>query len=512
MADFAVHAGLRVVESSAAKRSVRLAGTAGAMSKAFGVELRRYAHAGGSYRGRVGPVQIPMELAGVVQAVLGLDNRRVGRAYKRTVTPALAARRGTRGFTPRELATLYDFPAGTDGAGQCVGVLAFNGALADSGVSVPGGYDRDGLARYFAQIGVAAPLVVDVVVHGPGNAPGDASNPNDSTTEILLDLCTLGGAAPGAKIAVYFTEFTEQGWIDALHAAVHDAENAPSVLSISYGNPETASDAADPRQRASLWTSAAIEQANMAFQDAALKNITVCCAAGDDGAADGIEDALAHVDFPASSPYVLSCGGTSLAVSEGSLESESVWNNGPGHGAGGGGISDLFDLPAWQRAVSVPPSVNPGQRVGRGVPDVAANADPATGVLVADLAGNVDASSPVGGTSAAAPLWAALVARLNQALAAPLGFVNPALYARCADGVLRDVTVGDNGRYRAARGWDPCTGLGSPHGGALVAALGGAATVAALGGATTVAATAGRATAGPATADALPPTAPSKTA
>jgi kumamolisin len=473
VADFAQHAGLKVVESSPEKRSVRLEGTADAMSKAFGVELRKFAHRTGDYRGRVGPVHIPVELAGVVQAVLGLDNRRMGQSYRRTTAHSLSANVGVHGVTPPQLAKLYNFPAGTDGSGECIGVLAFNGAIADTGATAPGGYKPQGLQAYFTQqLGIPMPNIIDVVVHGPGNVPGDGSDPNDSTPEILLDLETVGGIAPGARIAVYFTEFTEQGWVDALHAAVHDGQNAPSVISISYGNAETSSNANDPNQRGSLWTNAAIEQAHMAFQDAALKNITVTCASGDDGSSDGVDDGLAHVDFPASSPYVLACGGTRLQVSRGSLAGESVWNNGQGHGATGGGISDLFALPSWQQQVNVPPSVNPGHRIGRGVPDVASDADPSTGVLVSDVDGNVDPTAPTGGTSAAAPLWAALIARTNQTLGARVGFANPILYARCASGVLHDVTSGNNGSYRAAPGWDACTGLGTPDGQQLVVALG----------------------------------------
>ncbi len=178
-----------------------------------------------------------------------------------------------------------------------------------------------------------AELVRRVVVHGPGNVPGDETDPEDSTGEILLDLETVGSVAPGAKIVVYFTEFTEQRRVDALHAIVHDAVNKPSVISISYGNPETSSDAASADQRGSLWTFSAIEQASMAFQDAALKNITICVASGDGGSSDGVGDGLAHVDFPSSSPYVLGCGGTHLVVSRGVLKGESVWNNGRQGGA-----------------------------------------------------------------------------------------------------------------------------------------------------------------------------------
>jgi kumamolisin len=303
-----------------------------------------------------------------------------------------------------------------------VAILAFNGAIADTCVTALGGYREAGLRRYFTEsTRTPVPNFKNVVVHGPGNIPGDESDPTDATGEVLLDIETVGAAAPGASLVIYFTEFTEQGWVDALHAIVHDTTNNPSVISISYGNSETTSNSTDIDVRGSLWTAQAIEQANTAFEDAANKNITICCASGDGGSRDQVQDQLAHVDFPASSPFVLACGGTRLVISGHQLVSETVWNNGPGS-AGGGGISDLFALPFFQQGRGVPASANPGHRIGRGVPDVAADADPATGILVSDVDGNVDPRSPTGGTSAAAPLWAALVARLNQGIGARLGF------------------------------------------------------------------------------------------
>jgi kumamolisin len=262
---FAKHSGLAVVESSAPKRSVRLSGTIDALCRAFETDVRRYSHPSGAYRGRVGPLQIPLELRGIVRAVFGLDNRRVGRAYRQrySTRSAIARIGGVRGHLPSELATLYNFPPALDGSGQCVAILAFNGRVADTGVVSPGGYREAGLRRYFTDhTKTAMPAIVNVVVHGPGNKPGDGTDQSDTTGEILLDIETVGAAAPGARLAIYFTEFTEQGWVDALHAIVHDSVNKPSVISISYGNAETTSDAGNPDARGSLWTHAAIEQAN----------------------------------------------------------------------------------------------------------------------------------------------------------------------------------------------------------------------------------------------------------
>jgi kumamolisin len=190
--------------------------------------------------------------------------------------------------------------------------------------------------------------------------------------------------------------------------------------------------------------------------------VTVTAAAGDDGSADGASDGSAHADFPASSPHALACGGTSLHATDGAVQSETVWNDGAQGGATGGGVSDVFPLPAWQQQAGVPASSGQG---GRGVPDVAGDADPETGYQVL-----IDGTRTViGGTSAVAPLWAALTARLSQALDAPLGLLQPTLYG--ATGAFRDVTVGNNGAYAARAGWDACTGLGTPRGSALLEAL-----------------------------------------
>src|SRR5205823_2246186 len=257
--------------------------------------------------------------------------------------------------------------------------------------------------------------------------------------------------APGATLVVYFAPNTDRGFLNAIAAAIHDRAHRPSLLSISWGGAEP------------TWTRQAIAAIDQAFQEAALAGITVLCAAGDDGSSDG----LAHVDFPASSPHALACGGTRLESTNGTIESEVVWNN-PGGGATGGGVSAIFGLPDWQERANVPPSVNAGSAPGRGLPDVAGNADPGTGYRVL-----VDGRDEVlGGTSAVAPLYAGLIARINQRLRRPTGYLNPLLYAQAPDaGLFHDITAGSNGAYRATRGWDACTGLGSPNGTALLSAV-----------------------------------------
>ena len=276
---------------------------------------------------------------------------------------------------------------------------------------------------------------------------------------MLLDIEVVGAVAPGAKIVVYFAPNTSQGFQDALTTAIHDATNKPSVISISWGGAE------------STWTAQAMTAFDSAAQDAAALGVTICAASGDNGSSDGVTDGANHVDFPASSPHILACGGTSLQSANGAITSETVWNDGPQGGAGGGGYSDQFPLPSWQAGANIkPPS---GE--GRGVPDVSGDADPETGYHVL-----VDGDSLViGGTSAVAPLWSGLIALLNQKLGKPLGFLQPVLYGLpAADGAFHDITSGSNGAFSAGPGWDAASGLGSLSGEKLLAAIsGGASTV-----------------------------------
>jgi kumamolisin len=210
-------------------------------------------------------------------------------------------------------------------------------------------------------------------------------------------------------------------------------------------------------------TTQALDQFNQAFQSAALLGVTVCCAAGDNGSGDGVNDGQPHADFPASSPYALACGGTKLTATGTSISSEVVWNEGT-DSATGGGVSDHFTVPDYQRTLKLPTTAKPG----RGLPDVAGDADPATGYEV-----RVDGQDMViGGTSAVAPLWAGLLALLNQKLPKPVGFLNPLLYGSLAGkNVCRDITSGNNGAFAAGPGWDACTGWGSPRGNSLLTAL-----------------------------------------
>jgi kumamolisin len=433
--EFAKRYGLAVAQADAARRTVVLSGTVARFERAFGIDLHQFEFHGGTYRGRTGPIRVPGELDGIVEAVLGLDNRPQVRAHFR----ARMMRRGfSAGFTPTTLASLYDFPAGA-GNGVTIGVIELGG-----------GYRVADLQRYFSDINSPLPKVSSVSVdHARNQSTGD---PNGPDGEVMLDIEVAGTIAPEADIVVYFAPNTDAGFLDAVTTAVHDDENRPSVISISWGGPEVS------------WTPQAMAALDQAFQAAALMGITVCVASGDRGSGGGAGGL--NVDFPASSPHVLACGGTSLQAVNGNVRSETVWNDGASGGASGGGISSFFPLPAWQRGLSVTNATGAKTPLGhRGVPDVSGEADPQTGYLV-----RVDgADAVIGGTSAVAPLWAGLIARINGAKGSPVGFINPHLYRGAG---LNDVTSGDNGGYVATIGWDACSGLGTPDGRKIAGLLG----------------------------------------
>jgi len=440
---------LAVKEESSARRTVILSGTVAAMNDAFGVELKEYDHPTGKYRGRTGSIHLPAELHDVVEGVFGLDNRPQAKPHFRRRRERAGARAAAinLSYTPVQVAALYDFPTGVDGTGECIALIELGG-----------GYDTEDLSNYWAQLKLSTTPTVSAVSVGNGsNAP--TGDPNGPDGEVMLDIEVAGAIAPGAKIVAYFAENTDAGFLNAITTAVHDSTNNPSVVSISWGGPE------------SSWTQQAMTSMDEAFQSAAAMGVSVCVAAGDDGSTDGVTDGLNHVDFPASSPNVLACGGTQLVASGNTVTNETVWNElANSEGATGGGVSDFFPLPSWQNGAGVPPSANPNKNVGRGVPDVAGNADPSTGYVTL-VDGNADV---IGGTSAVAPLWAGMIALINESIGKPVGFLNPLLYQGAAAARdLNDITIGNNGAYSAGSGWDACTGLGSPIGAQMAAALGG---------------------------------------
>jgi kumamolisin len=478
IAAFAHEHGLTVVESSRAKRSVKLSGTVEALTAAFKVELHKYSKGDRSYRGRVGSISVPQELAEIVVGVHGFDNQPVAhphyrRLRKSKVTNEVEPRNAQDGsLSPLDVAKLYDFPQGLDGTGQCIALIELNDLNTSTNQVTGAGFDPSDLQTFFSNLNLPTPQVVVVSTDGGANKPGPDPNADG---EVTLDIEVSGAIAPGAKIAVYFAPNTSQGFIDALAQAIHDTDNAPSVVSISWGGSEDS----QPQQM--------LDGLEETLQDAATLGVTVCCASGDNGSADmptsdpnNPWDGAPHVDFPSSSPFALACGGTKLVGSGTEITSEQVWNEGSGGGAGGGGVSNKFARPDYQAALNIPASPNGNN--GRGVPDVSGDADPQTGYKIF-LAGN---PGVIGGTSAVAPLWAGLVARINQRLikigSKPVGFLNPVIYGSSIanGGVFHDIVSGTNditgtlnGLYTAGPGWDPASGLGTPDGARLLSALGG---------------------------------------
>jgi kumamolisin len=446
--------GLTVTDPRPASRRLKVRGTIAQMSGTFGTTLTQVTspHPDGSgpvaHRYRSGGLSVPAELDGIVTAILGLDTRPQARPHFRAAASSQATASATAvSLTALQVAKLYQFPFGTDGAGQTIAIIELGG-----------GYTASDLTAYFSGLGLSTPPVSAVSVDGGQNSPGQ-----EADMEVDLDIEVAGAIAPSASQRVYFAPNTDQGFVDAIYDAAYSSPT-PTVISISWGMSEDS------------WSAQARDVMDEVMADAAALGVTVCVAAGDNGSSDGVSDGRAHCDFPASSPHALACGGTRLEgdLNTATITAEVVWNDaefgGGGTGATGGGVSDVFPLPSWQANAGVP---KPGGRSsgGRGVPDVTGNADPVTGYqIVCDGEYLV-----VGGTSAVAPLWAGLITRLAQATRKKFGLLQPLIYAGTEPSTkvagFNDITEGNNGAYLAGPGWDPCSGLGSPSARALLQRL-----------------------------------------
>jgi kumamolisin len=457
---FVTGQGLKVLETHPARRTVLVSGTVEQFSRAFHVALNDYEHkvtrsrAGTPtteiYRGRDGYIHVPADLAGIIVGIFGLDNRRI---TKRNIGDPP----GTAPIPVTEITKLYDFP-GNLAAGQSIAIFS------------EGGYLPTDISANF---GGHPPVVVDVKV--------DSHNLGFADPETTQDIFIAASAAPGATIGVYFTTYTQQGWVDLLTRVIDPDAGDPvcSVLSSSF----YVSNGDDtPTLLAEGISIGWLTAVSAAFEDAAIQNVTVCIASGDTGAQSKVGDGRAHVQYPASDPWVLSVGGTTVGHVSGLSFDEYAWNDKftfgvfTGFGASGGGVSDLFPPPSYQVDAHVPPSVNDGHH-GRGVPDVSANASPNSGYPI--ILGGVPSLFPANGTSASAPLWAGLIAVLNAELGQSAGFINPVIYALSGAGfrdILPEPGATDNTfagvkGYPVTPGWDAVTGWGSPRGVALLNAL-----------------------------------------
>jgi kumamolisin len=413
---------------------------------------------GREFRGREGALEIPTPLEGIVDGVFGLDQRRVAKRvpgippYQGSAQAAAEA-----ALSPSDLEERYRFPAG-EGEGQTVAIAEFGGA-----------YFPGDLTAFCKQQGRPEPTVKQVGVGVPvlteeqvmAMAPNEREQVLEAAGEVNMDVQTP--PCPAADI-VDFTQFDQKGWVDLLNEIIKGVPAGPVAVSVSWGLAEDSQD----------FSPAARKAIDQRLQAAALLGITVCVSSGDDGSGDQVQDGDAHVNFPASSPHVLAVGGMMLQG-----DSEVVWWQPPATELTarlqGGGISRVFPQPHWQNVdVSAPDGSGV---VGRIIPDISALAGPPYYQLV--LLGK---PAPNGGTSASAPLWAALIARSAAALDPPRApaFLAPLLYGAGPDGhplgtsVFRDITTGDNtstppgSGFSAAPGFDAVSGWGVPDGPPLV--------------------------------------------
>ena len=457
--EWAINNGLTVIEAESSTATVKAQGTEELMNQLFGIVLETVTTDSRTYRTHSGDITIPSEINDVVLAVLGLDNSITMSSYAHLDTSYV----DENGFidptlisspTPVDLAQAYQFPriAGNNvvqGSGTCVAI-----------VELGGGWTTQNLTSSFGRIGLPNPTVVDVSVDGGVNNPSDIN----SSGEVMLDIYCVGAAAPSAKIAMYFAPNSFQGFIDCITVATNDTVNRPSVISISWGTTDT------------NWGLTAISLFDSALQASIVKGITTFSATGDYGVRAISGAATYTVQYPATSPYQIGAGGTVVSINNDyTIAGETAWGTSGGSYAGGGGVSGIYGVPAWQTGFTSKTYPTPSSAIaltGRAIPDVSAMA---TGYTFYYSINNTLGTFL--GTSAVAPLLSGMMARINcvsqSTTGGRIGYVNAKWYSVLAT-AFRDTTVGDNHGgnpvgYVATAGWDACTGAGSPIGTALAA-------------------------------------------
>jgi kumamolisin len=465
--------GLKIDEVSLDTRSIKASGSVAQMEQAFHPNLGIYENADqGEFRDRESNYKVPPELKEIVTAVIGFGQRRVAvrKSAHRHNMASIVSRLSP--LAPADIESLYRFPPGA-AAGERI-------AVAELG----GGYFAGDLAAYCKKFNRPVPKVKTISVNTPVRnlaqiklLKSKAQDEIDNTGEVMMDVQIIAGLCPAAEISVYFATFDQKGWVDLLDRVIKDK---PVVLSVSWGSAEDSTD----------WSKAALTAINQRLNIAAALGITICVAAGDDGTGDELTDGYAHVDFPSCSPFVLAVGGTMITEKAGKF-TEQVWREGHGWrtsnggGATGGGVSTVFDRPSWQKVkiTSLNQKLNRRKKArdGRVVPDIAAIAGPPWYDLV--FRGR---NTYGGGTSASAPVWAALIARINALLpeAKRQRYLTPLLYQKSWAGsemgrfVCQDITVGNNASkpkpgvgYYAVDGFDAVAGWGTPIGTSLLFAL-----------------------------------------
>lgn len=518
--NWAVKNKLSVWRVDLARRQMHLVGSADAMARAFGVKLSRYVHnrTKTTFRCPEGDIHVPESLAPIIRGVFGLNDMpvvvrhgpRVGRRALQTADPKVQF---PGSFYPNEVAKVYNFPP-TQGDGQRVAVLEFGG-----------GFDQSVLTEYFTNnIGLQTPPTVNGISVLNTRIQVD----QEVTGEVYLDIEVIGAMAPKATIDVYFAPWTGEGFLNAVDQAIHNDDYA--AISISYGIDEDLQGSSDDPAWPML-----NQNIDDAFSDAAAIGLPIFVSTGDQGSGSlrgQLENQSeitaysnsAHTGYPATSPYATAVGGTQLYAQNGAISNEVVWNElgqvqegefydeqgklqkGKYYfgGATGGGVSDRYkQVPSYQSNAGIKlQSVNTPPATGRCVPDVAGNAGSSTGYLVSQPPGSPVAVGAVGGTSAAAPMWAALMACVRESLnttldgTTPVFFFNDFVYANGSTAAFRDIvggrefSYGANGYpivgnftstgnnrstaangYFAQKGYDLCTGWGTPNGVALLSQL-----------------------------------------
>ena len=428
---FAKDNNLKVTDKSIMRRTITLTGNIEQWSNALKVPFSIYqARNGHLHLDYDGDLQLPEDLGAHVLSISGLTQGLI-KGQRLSQVGQVQHVHADKGYSPQEIEEAYAFPEG-DAAGQCIGIIELGGR-----------YSVTDIEQYCELFNRPVPTMVEV------GTPPSGNQPSQNDVEVTMDIELAAGLAPKAKLVIYYA----QSIAEAIHLAVNDNKNKPSVLSISWAQSEYDTSVADRQQL----------EAECAYATAL--GITIVAASGDYGSYNG--KSFPNVMLPASNPNVIGCGGTALHLPSGY---EPVWFN-PQEGVGsGGGYSAVYGRPDYQSYAlttyalqhkNVPDNL-------RGVPDVAANAAMTTAYT---LVVNGEVKKMGSGTSAATPVVAALIARLNNNLGYRLGSLHQLLYEWQGTGVFKQVTNGNNGLYPAAAGWNPATGLGVIRGQQFEAAI-----------------------------------------
>src|SRR5579875_1667024 len=427
-------------------------GTVAQAESAFHVTINNYQVGTRHFYANANAPSLPASISPLITSIGGLDNSTTLHPLSQlSVTAAHIPHRGGNkgkvqaaagGYGPSDLLGAYDGAtlqqAGITGSGQTVAVFELDG------------YQQSDITHYLQSNNLGNPSITNVLVDGYNGAAGPGA------IEVELDIEVVAAMAPHANQIVYEGPNTTQGVNDTYNKIVTD--NRAQITTISWGECEAQSGASE------------LQTLDSIFQQGAAQGIAMFAAAGDSGAYDCGNGTLS-VDSPAGDPYITGVGGTNLQLNNGAYGSETVWGNSSNNEGGGGGISNTFKMPSWQVGPGVQNQYSNGNRE---VPDVSADADPASGYAVYCTVSAAGCSSSgwivVGGTSAAAPLWAGSTALINQYLQqqqkSRLGFANPTLYALTSANPqyapFHDITSGTNLYYPATTGYDEASGWGSP--------------------------------------------------